>query len=966
MLDILKDWFEHVRKARTFPIVIVYVVLISILVYRLFSLQIVNTKSITANNNNTKEKNLLLKGTRGNIYDCNGVLLAYNELAYSVTLEDNGKLKTSAEKNTMIYNLLTILKKYDCDVNIDFPISINKKGEFVFSEEGTALKNFKRDAYCLSSVKKLTEEQLDSTAEEMFEFLRSDDTDSPRFNISEEYTKEEALAIMAIRYELFLNRYQKYMTITVASNVDEQTRVAIEENSAELPGVEITTDTYRKYTKSYYFSHIIGYTGTVTDDEISEITGKDVTTDNQEKLYQKAGYTTDDQIGKMGIEKEYESYLHGECGSETITVSANTGRVIDTSNLVESASGNDIYLTIDSELQEACYDMLEKELANILYSKIQNTKYAGNKSDSLVIPIYDVYFALVNNNIIDIAALNKKNASSTEKAVYQTFTNRKNTVINRLKSILDVNSNTTKKDMTEEYQEYLSYVFSYLKSEGFLQSESNYSDDSKYKAYVNGKISFSEFLQYAIANNWVDLSAMDIGDDYYSSTELYKQLMEYVYKNIGDDKGFAKKIYYYLIYDGSVTGTQLCITLFDQGVLKYNEEQVNQLARGAISAYDFIKTQIKNVKITPAQLALNPCSGSIVVTDPYTGNVKACVSYPGYDTNRFANKVDSDYYAEICEDLSTPLVSRALSTRTAPGSTYKPLVAIAGLTEGYIQLGDKITCNHTFDKISQKPTCWYSGSHGPLDVSGGIANSCNIFFYTVGFEMSDGATNHEKGLNILRKYASMFGFDSTSGLSTAEAQPKISDSDAVRSAIGQGTNDYTPAQIARYASTLVNQKYCYDLNVVQKAKNSKGKTVLKNKTGKVHHELTGIADSTWNAVYKGMYNVVNGPNSSVDEYFKNLKEDKGIEVAGKTGTAQENEKKPNHALFISYAPYSNTEICTTVVIPNGYASGNAAKVASDVYEYYFAKKGKEREKVLDKVIKQNGTGSVSISGARMD
>lgn len=966
MLDILRDWFEHVRKSRTFPIVIVYVLLISVLVYRLFSLQIVNTQSITANNNNTKEKNLLLKGIRGNIYDCNGELLAYNELAYSITLEDNGELTTSEEKNTMIYNLLSILEKYDCDVNIEFPISINKKGEFVFTEEGTALKNFKRDAYCVSSVKKLTEEQLNSTAEEMFVFLRSDDTESPRFNISEEYTDEEALAIMGIRYELFLNRYQKYMTITVASNVDEQTRVAIEENSPELPGVEITTDTYRKYTKAYYFSHIIGYTGTVTDEEISEMTGKDITTENQETLYQKAGYTTDDQIGKTGIEKEYESYLHGECGSETITVSANTGRVIDTSDLVESASGNDIYLTIDAELQETYYKMLEKELANILYSKIVNTKYAGDRSDNLVIPVYDVYFALINNNIIDITTLNKKNSSNTEKNVYNTFINRKNAAINRLKNILDVNSNTTKSDLSEEYQEYQSYIFSYLKSEGFLQSESNYSDDSKYKLYVNGKVSLSEFLQYAIANNWVDLSSLDIGDDYYSSTELYEQMMDYVYKNIGDDKGFAKKIYYYLIYDGSVTGTQLCIILFDQGVLKYNEEQVNQLSRGAVSAYDFIKNQIKNVKITPAQLALNPCSGSIVVTDPYTGNVKACVSYPGYDTNQFANKIDTEYYAKICEDLSTPLVSRAVSTRTAPGSTYKPLVAIAGLTEGYIQLGEKITCHYIFDKIERKPKCWYSSAHGALDVSGGIANSCNIFFYTVGWRMSDYATNHDKGLKILKKYATMFGFDSTSGLSTAEGEPKISDSDAVTSAIGQGTNDYTPSQIARYASTLVNRKTCYDLNVVQKVKDSEGKTVLKNKTGKVHNEITGISDSTWNAVYKGMYNVVNGPNSSVDEYFDNLKEEKGIEVAGKTGTAQESQKKPNHGLFISYAPYNNPEICTTVVIPNGYASANAAKVASDVYEYYFANTAKEKKAVLNKVIMQNGTGNVSASSSTMD
>ena len=245
MLDIFKDWFERVRKARTFPIVIVYVLLIGILVYRLFSLQIVNTKNITEKNENVKEKNVLLKGTRGNIYDCNGELLAYNELAYSVTMVDSGELKTSEEINSMIYRLLQILDKYDCKVDTEFPIDINKKGKMIFTVEGTALKNFKRDAYCASSVEKLKEEQLNATAEEMFAFLRSNETESPKFNISDKYTDEEALRIMAIRYELFLNRYQKYKTITVASNVDEQIRVAIEENSADLPGVEITKDTYR-------------------------------------------------------------------------------------------------------------------------------------------------------------------------------------------------------------------------------------------------------------------------------------------------------------------------------------------------------------------------------------------------------------------------------------------------------------------------------------------------------------------------------------------------------------------------------------------------------------------------------------------------------------------------------------------------------------------------------------------------
>ena len=223
--------------------------------------------------------------------------------------------------------------------------------------------------------------------------------------------------------------------------------------------------------------------------------------------------------------------------------------------------------------------------------------------------------------------------------------------------------------------------------------------------------------------------------------------------------------------------------------------------------------------------------------------------------------------------------------------------------------------------------------------------------------MSDKSTHDSKGLKILEKYAKMFGFGATSGLSELEYKPKISDNSAVMSAIGQGKNDYTPSQIARYATTLVNQKKCYNLNLVGKIKSSDGKKEKTNKA-KVHNKVS-IASTTWDAVYKGMYGVVNGSQSSISQYFKSLKED-GIQVAGKTGTAQENTSKPNHALFISFAPYNNPEICTTVVIPNGYTSANAAEVASNVYKYYFAKGKKAKQKVVKQAcsLKNAGTSVV--------
>ena len=946
MLDIFKEWFDRFGKTRIFPIILVYILLISVLVHRLFVLQIINGESMSQESEKKTFKERHLKGTRGNIYDCNGVLLAYNELSHSVTLEDSEELQTNAEKNQMIYNLIQILEKNDCKIDIDFEIQLNKKGEFEFSVDGTALLNFKRDVYCLKSATELSEKQMNADAAEVYKYLAGKSRNC--FNISDEYKKEDALKIMAIRYQLFLNRYKVYLPITVASNIDEKTMIAVKENSANLPGVEVSTETYRKYNESKYFSHVIGYTGVVNEEELEKL-GEE----GKKELYTEA-----DQIGKTGIEKEYERYLHGDRGYEKFTVNQ-LGRVLEVTDTKKAASGNDIYLTIDSKLQKACYDLLEKKLANILLGKIHNSKSAGTKgraSDGIMIPIYDVYYALINNNVIDIMSLNDKTASKEEKKVYQKYVNRRNEAFSNLKNILSVNSTRTADSLSEEYQTYQSYIYTYLKEEGILLASEIDESNAKYRSYKNGKISFSEFLQYAIAKSWVDLTKLDIGDEYYSSTEIYKKLMNYVFKNMKQDKNFAKKIYYYLIDQGIVSGSELCIILFEQGVLPYDEEQVANLSRGAISSYEFIRKQIQNLKITPAMLALEPCSGSIIVTDPKTGNVKACVSYPGYNTNKYANKIDTEYYFKLYEDKSYPTLYRAVQQRTAPGSTYKPLVSIAALTEGYISPGTRIYDKVYFEKIASRPKCWSNSSHGNINVSQAIEHSCNYFFYDMGYMMSNNATNHKKGLNVLAKYAKMFGFDATSGLSEAEYTPMISNTDAVRSAIGQGSNNYTPSQIARYLTTLVNQQKCYDLNLVDKVKNTSGKVIKKNKA-KVHNQIN-ISSTTWDAVYKGMYGVVNGSHSSIDQYFKDL----NVEVAGKTGTAQESKSKPNHGLFISFAPYNSPKICTTVVIPNGYTSANAADVASRVYKYYFATSKNEKNKVL----KQSVSAMGSYSGGRTD
>jgi penicillin-binding protein 2 len=151
----------------------------------------------------------------------------------------------------------------------------------------------------------------------------------------------------------------------------------------------------------------------------------------------------------------------------------------------------------------------------------------------------------------------------------------------------------------------------------------------------------------------------------------------------------------------------------------------------------------------------------------------------------------------------------------------------------------------------------------------------------------------------------------------------------VRSAIGQGSNSYTPIQLSRYVTTIANGGTCYDLTLIDKIDNTKTGKKKKN-SANVRNKLN-FQSSTLNAIQNGMNKVVNA--GSISSLFTKVP----VTVAGKTGTAQITANEPNHALFVSFAPYEDPEISVTVVIPNGFVSSNAAELASKVYQYYYDK-----------------------------
>lgn len=462
-------------------------------------------------------------------------------------------------------------------------------------------------------------------------------------------------------------------------------------------------------------------------------------------------------------------------------------------------------------------------------------------------------------------------------------------------------------------------------------------------------ISLNRYLNYAISKNWIDTSKL--GDSAYSSSEeIYSGVLAYLEEYLKEDSNFDKLLYKYLIKSGSVTGAQICAIVYEQGVLPMDENAYNGLLNGTTDAYGWLYDKIKTLQITPGQLALEPCSGGIVVTDPNSGDVLACVSYPGYDNNRLANNMDSTYYNQLVTASSRPFYNNATQEKTAPGSTYKPLSAIAGLTEGVISTDSHLPCHGIYEKIEPNPKCWiYPNAHGSLDVSGAIENSCNSFFYEVGYRLSlkdnginsisqdnnqGDATNayysSELGLQKLSKYAQMFGLGTTSGMEIPEADPQISDDSSVPSAIGQGTNNYTTSQLARYVTTIANKGTLFDLTLLNKTTDVKG-NVIEESQPKIDNTLSDISASTWDAVHEGMRNVVLVSHSST---FSDINRS-GFQLSGKTGTAQQSKTHPDHALFIGFAPSDSPEVAFATRIANGYSSTYAAEVARDVMKYYY-------------------------------
>jgi len=937
---------------RIYIMIGLFVILASILIYRIFYLQIINGESYLENFTYQTTKEITIPSSRGNIFDCNGKLLAYNELAYSVTIQDLYESSSSKNENLndTIFRIIQMIEANDDKIINDFNIVLNDNGSYEFAVSGNTLKRFLADVYEKSYVSDLSYEEETATAEDIILLLEGKSRyaiggyqtsidGEKKFVVGLGYSKEEALKILTIRYAMSANSYQKYITTTVAREVSEETVAIIYENQYDLLGVDIQEDTLRKYEDATYFSHIIGYTGKISNSEFDYYASFD------------ESYDLNDMIGKTGIEKEMELELQGKKGREEVVVN-NLGKVIQIISEEEPIAGNDMYLTIDRDVQVNTYQILERQIAGLLINKIINERdfslKEGESTSKIKIPITQVYYALINNNIINIQDFSNDFASQTEKEVEEKYQNYKEEVMIKINEELTTKETVYSK-LEEEFQIYESLIVAMLEENDVILTSLVDSKDQTYLDWkINETISLKYYLEYLISLGWIDVSKLDLEGQYSNSEEVYESLLRYVNKDINENNDFSKRLYKYMLRKVDITGKEICMILWEQDVIEIDSSRVDELENGDISAYDFMIDLIRNLDITPAQLALDPCSGSCVITDVNSGNVIALVSYPGYDNNLLANSVDSDYYRQISNDLSNPQWNYATQQKTAPGSTYKMITAIAGLEEEAITPYTKLTCG-VFDKLTgEEYHCWiYPGSHGALNVEQAIKNSCNSFFYEVGYRLSqdEDGYNGEVGVEVLAKYADLFGLSDVSGVEIVESLPKVSDKYPVQSAIGQGTNDFTTIGLARYVTTIANRGTCYDLTLLDKMTDSNGNLLI-NYDANIRNQVE-ISENTWDIVFQGMRDVVESKF-----YFDSL----SVNVAGKTGTAQESNSRASHALFLGFAPYENPEIAIATRIAFGYSSDYAAEASKNILLSYF----NESNDVLEdgKAIMLDSNGSI--------
>lgn len=331
-----------------------------------------------------------------------------------------------------------------------------------------------------------------------------------------------------------------------------------------------------------------------------------------------------------------------------------------------------------------------------------------------------------------------------------------------------------------------------------------------------------------------------------------------------------------------------------------------------------------------AEKLLGNRRGAIVGIDPRNGEVRFLVSKPDYDPDIFSGKLTQEQANYLFNDPSNPMMNRVTQGLYPPGSTWKMLIAIAGLSEGIITPTSTIGCAGVYHYGTRSIKC--HGAHGNINVLTALQVSCNPFFAILATRL---------GINTFAKYGYLMGFGQPTGIDLpSEKSGVLPDTTYLKAkfkrenvsflgflpnyGIGQGEILVTPLQMAVYTAAIANKGTLFQPSIVREIEN-----VVMKKREKIPHRATKlpIDPRVFETIHRGMYKVVNeGGGTATNASIP------GLKVCGKTGTAQNNQRGGrDHSWFVCFAPMDNPEIAIAVIVENaGFGAQVAAPIARNM------------------------------------
>lgn len=361
-----------------------------------------------------------------------------------------------------------------------------------------------------------------------------------------------------------------------------------------------------------------------------------------------------------------------------------------------------------------------------------------------------------------------------------------------------------------------------------------------------------------------------------------------------------------------------------------------------------------------AEKALGNRMGSVIVLKPTTGEILAMVSYPWYDPGIFSSNSAGDEYAKLLADPNNPLMNRAVQSSYPPASTFKTVLTTAILEEKAFSPTAKIVCRGVLDYGGRDWNCWvHRPGHGPLDLKGALAQSCDVYYWTVGRD--------NLGVEQISSYASDFGYGKTTGVDLpGEAPGQVPTpkwkqdtyneqwtlGDTMNISIGQGYLLATPLQVADMIAMIVNDGVIYRPHVLKEIRDPETGALVQS----VEREEIGrasVSKATFAQVREALRGVITVGSAHVPVSTK------AVEVAGKTGTAEIGLKDRWHSWFASYGPYDASPENQIVVVTMIEASNPwewwAPYAANVIYQAVFA--GQDAESAAKSVgVNLKGSG----------